>query len=58
MRVGIIGAGNVGRAIASAAIRAGHSVIISSHKYEDAQKVAEETGADQPTGLLARTATC
>jgi 8-hydroxy-5-deazaflavin:NADPH oxidoreductase len=45
MKVGIIGAGNVGRALATASVRAGHKVTISS-AGDGARKVAEETGGD------------
>jgi hypothetical protein len=43
--IAIIGAGNVGRALASSATRAGYDVIISSSDPEDAQAVASATGA-------------
>ncbi len=45
MNVGIIGAGNVGRAVASAAAKAGQSVSIASPDPDDARKTATETGA-------------
>jgi hypothetical protein len=45
MNVGIIGAGNVGRALARSLTRGGHAVIISSSKLEDAKAVAAATGA-------------
>jgi NADPH-dependent F420 reductase len=43
--IAIIGAGNVGRALAASATRAGYDVIVSSHDPEDAQAVATATGA-------------
>ena len=43
MDIAIIGAGNVGRALADAFVRAGHSVAIT--RRQDAQDVAKETGA-------------
>jgi NADPH-dependent F420 reductase len=45
MRIGIIGAGNVGRALAESGVRAGHTVTVSSRSPEDAELVAKETGA-------------
>lgn len=45
MRVGIIGAGNVGRALAKASVRAGHTVAISSSTPAEAKRVAIEVGA-------------
>jgi NAD(P)-dependent dehydrogenase (short-subunit alcohol dehydrogenase family) len=45
MNIAIIGAGNVGRSLATASVRAGHRVAISSAKPEDAQRLAAETGA-------------
>ena len=43
--IAIIGAGNVGRALATSAARAGYDVIVSSHDPEDAQAVASAAGA-------------
>jgi predicted dinucleotide-binding enzyme len=43
--IAIIGAGNVGRALATSATRAGYDVIVSSTDPEDAQAVATATGA-------------
>jgi NADPH-dependent F420 reductase len=43
--IAIIGAGNVGRSLATALGRAGHSVVISSRDQEDAASVAASTGA-------------
>lgn len=45
MQVAIIGSGNVGSALASSITRAGHEVTISSEDPEDAQSLAEATGA-------------
>jgi 8-hydroxy-5-deazaflavin:NADPH oxidoreductase len=50
MNVAIIGAGNVGRALANAASRAGHSVVITARTPEHAEAVASETGARLATG--------
>ena len=43
-QIGIIGAGNVGRALAAGSVRAGHAVTISSTHADGAQGVAEEVG--------------
>ena len=45
MDIAIIGAGNVGRALATSFARAGHSVIIASRDPEDAGAVANATRA-------------
>jgi 8-hydroxy-5-deazaflavin:NADPH oxidoreductase len=45
MRIGIIGAGNVGGGLASAAIAAGHEVTVTAADQEHAAKVAEQAGA-------------
>jgi NADPH-dependent F420 reductase len=45
MNVAIIGAGNVGRALAASFTRAGHTVILSSHDPEHAAAAAAATGA-------------
>jgi 8-hydroxy-5-deazaflavin:NADPH oxidoreductase len=45
MNIAIIGSGNVGRALATSAIRSGHSVTVSSASGDTAKKLAEETGA-------------
>jgi 8-hydroxy-5-deazaflavin:NADPH oxidoreductase len=45
MDIAIIGAGNVGRALATSFVRAGHSVAIASRDPEDAGSVAAATGA-------------
>ena len=45
MNVAIIGAGNVGRALATSFARQGHTVIIASHDPEHASAAAAATGA-------------
>jgi 8-hydroxy-5-deazaflavin:NADPH oxidoreductase len=45
MRVAIIGAGNVGTALATSFIRAGHDVVITSRDPEDAASAAAASGA-------------
>jgi 8-hydroxy-5-deazaflavin:NADPH oxidoreductase len=45
MNVAIIGAGNVGRALAASFTRAGHTVVFSSHDPEHASAAAAATGA-------------
>jgi predicted dinucleotide-binding enzyme len=45
MNVAIIGAGNVGKALTGSAIKAGHSVTVSSKDGESARALAEATGA-------------
>ena len=49
MQIAIIGAGNVGRALATSSTRAGHSVTISAAHREHAQSVAQQTGARAAT---------
>jgi NADPH-dependent F420 reductase len=44
MNIGMIGAGNVGRSLTSAATRAGHSVSISAGSREEAEAAAAEVG--------------
>jgi 8-hydroxy-5-deazaflavin:NADPH oxidoreductase len=56
MDVAIIGAGNVGRALSTAIVRAGHSVTVSSNKAEDARALAAETGAEAADDNLAAVA--
>ena len=50
MNLAIIGAGNVGRALANAATKAGHNVVITARTSEHAQGVASETGAQFAAG--------
>jgi NADPH-dependent F420 reductase len=45
MKVAIIGAGNVGKALASAITRAGHEVTISAKHPEHAEQAAQDIGA-------------
>ncbi|HET8784432.1 MAG TPA: NAD(P)-binding domain-containing protein [Candidatus Limnocylindrales bacterium] len=45
MKVAIIGAGNVGTALATALTRAGHKVTITARDPGNAKKAAEQTGA-------------
>ena len=45
MKIAIIGAGNVGRALATSSVRAGHSVVITASDAVHAQEAAEATGA-------------
>jgi 8-hydroxy-5-deazaflavin:NADPH oxidoreductase len=45
MNVAIIGAGNVGRALAASFTRAGHTVTLASHDPEHASEAAAATGA-------------
>jgi NADPH-dependent F420 reductase len=45
MDIAIIGAGNVGRALAAAFTRSGHSVVITSRDPSEAGAVAKATGA-------------
>jgi 8-hydroxy-5-deazaflavin:NADPH oxidoreductase len=45
MDIAIIGAGNVGRALAASALRAGQSVSVSSASGDSARAAAEATGA-------------
>ena len=45
MDIAIIGAGNVGRALATSALRLGHSVAVSSANGDTSAAVALETGA-------------
>jgi NADPH-dependent F420 reductase len=45
MDIAIIGAGNVGRALATAALRIGHSVTVSSANGDTSAALARETGA-------------
>lgn len=45
MKIAVIGAGNVGRALASSAVQAGHAVILTSRDPDDAAAAAVEMGA-------------
>src|SRR4249920_3732523 len=52
MDIAIIGAGNVGQALATAFRRAGHTVLITSRDPEDAGAVAAATGSIVATSNL------
>jgi NADPH-dependent F420 reductase len=56
MDIAIIGAGNVGKALASTFTRAGHTVIIASRDAEDAGATAAATGARVATSNAAAAA--
>jgi NADPH-dependent F420 reductase len=45
MDIAIIGAGNVGKALAKSGLRAGHKVTLSAHHPEHAAEAAREVGA-------------
>src|SRR3977135_2957011 len=45
MKIGIIGSGNVGKALARSGIRAGHEVMLSASDPAHAAAAAKETGA-------------
>lgn len=45
MNIAIMGAGNVGRALGSSAVRAGHAVILTSRELDAAAAAAVEIGA-------------
>lgn len=45
MDIAIIGAGNVGKALATSGVRAGHSVTLSAASVDSAAAAAKETGA-------------
>ena len=49
MQIAIIGAGNVGRALASSLTRAGHDVTITAEHPEHAAEAASQTGATAGT---------
>jgi 8-hydroxy-5-deazaflavin:NADPH oxidoreductase len=50
MQIAIIGAGNVGRALAGSLTKAGHDVTVSAPHADHAREVATETGANaEPT---------
>ena len=53
MDISIIGAGNVGKALSTAFVRAGHTVTIASRDPEDAGAVAAATGATAATSNVA-----
>ena len=45
MKVAVIGSGNVGKALASSAVKAGHAVTITATNAENASAAAKATGA-------------
>lgn len=53
MQIAIIGAGNVGTALATSLVRAGHDVVIASRDPEDAASAAEASGARIASSNLA-----
>jgi predicted dinucleotide-binding enzyme len=53
MQIAVIGAGNVGRALASSLTRAGHDVTISAAHPEHATEAAAEAGANADLVVLA-----
>jgi hypothetical protein len=53
MEIAIIGAGNVGRGLAAAAVQAGHSVAISATEAENARAAADASGARAAVSNLA-----
>ncbi len=56
MNITIIGAGNVGSAVATGALTAGHAVIVTSADAEEVQATAANTGAQASTDLPAAVA--
>lgn len=56
MNITIIGAGNVGKALATSITRAGHQVTITAKRPEHAQEVAREVGANAATDNAAAVA--
>lgn len=57
MNIAIIGAGNVGRALTTAFVRAGHSVVVASRDPEHAGELAAATGATAATSNAKAAAT-
>src|SRR3981081_2780119 len=49
MNIGIIGAGNVGKALAKSSLKAGHTVTISASNPDHAAEAAKATGAHAAT---------
>ena len=56
MKIAIIGAGNVGRALATSLTRAGHDVTITAAHHEHAVEAAGQTGATAGTSNAAAAA--
>jgi 8-hydroxy-5-deazaflavin:NADPH oxidoreductase len=56
MKIAIIGSGNVGKALAGSAVRAGHDVTLTASSPENAAEAAQKTGAKSaPSNLQAVT---
>jgi 8-hydroxy-5-deazaflavin:NADPH oxidoreductase len=54
MKIAIIGSGNVGKALAGSAVRAGHDVTLTASSPENAAEAAQKTGAKSaPSNLQA-----
>ena len=49
MKIAIIGAGNVGKALATSSVRAGHHVTLSAANPAHAAEAAQATGANAAT---------
>jgi len=47
MRIGIIGAGNVGRALSTASVQAGHTVTVTSADDKEATQLASDLGVEK-----------
>jgi NADPH-dependent F420 reductase len=56
VKVAIIGAGNVGKALATSITRAGHAVTLSASTPESARSAAEQTGASAAESNVAAVA--
>ncbi|NEQ42512.1 MAG: NAD(P)-binding domain-containing protein [Leptolyngbya sp. SIOISBB] len=56
MKIGIIGAGDVGQTLAKLWIQAGHSVILSSRHPETLQPIIQELGSSAKAATVAQTA--
>src|SRR3982075_736725 len=52
MKIGIIGSGNVGKALAKSSVRAGHEVTLSASDPAHATAAAKETGAQAASSNL------
>jgi hypothetical protein len=53
MNIAVIGAGNVGRALAASFVQAGHQVVIASRDPRDATEAATATGAEASPSVRA-----
>jgi predicted dinucleotide-binding enzyme len=47
MRIGVIGAGNVGRALSTASVRAGHTVTVTSQDGKQAEQLAADLSVEK-----------